>query len=76
MLSLRELDGAAERRWPRALNPTPPLHSIYFAIGMLLVSITLSILVEGAAGTTFAGGALGVLIATAVQMRRAANSGT
>jgi hypothetical protein len=74
MATLRQLDAAAERRAPRLFNPLPPLYNLYFAMAMLLVSICLSIFVGGPAGTTFAGGALGVLVGTARQMHGMAKS--
>lgn len=54
------------------MNVNPPIYSLYFAMALLLCSIVLSIFVGGRAGTAFAGGALGVLLTTARQMRRIA----
>ena len=48
--------------------PPKPLHNLYFAMFMVVVSIVLP-LVDGGPGVAFAGGALGVLFVVAGQLR-------
>ena len=53
-------------------SETKPLHAVYLAMGLLVVGILLPlVLSQPGAGSACAGGALGVLIHAARQMRRA-----
>jgi hypothetical protein len=65
---LRELDRAAERRWPRMLNPTTPLATIYSALGLLVMSFALSIYDDHGLSRVATASAIGLLSSAAIQI--------